>query len=90
VTKHPKAVTAGANALGLLIMFNQEIQSAATSIKAGRIEQTPAAILYAATGVDVNGQSFNSQQLGISAVSKIGGYFLAKVIKKATKSMRVM
>jgi hypothetical protein len=92
--RHPKLTTRGANALGLLISFNQEINSAVANFQGGVWTTKPAQaagdLLYNATGFNPNTGQFNQGQLLVSAGSKVGGYVFSRVVKKLLKTMPVM
>lgn len=81
-------VSAGINAVGLAISFNQGIVRGIGAIGAGPQEAIRQAI-YGETGLDVNSGSFSWGQLGVSLGSKAVGLIWVKFAHALYRRMRV-
>jgi hypothetical protein len=90
VSRHPKLVTRGINALGLVIAFGQSVGALArTATGQESPENLPHDIVYYESGLDINTGQVNLQQTITSVELKAIGWAVTKIAKNLTKSMRM-
>jgi hypothetical protein len=87
----PKLATRAVNAATLLIMFNQEIGTAAKDFQSGTTFNNPEGalgnLLWSATGIQ--GSQVDINQLRTSITSKVGGFAFGKAAKWALRHFKV-
>lgn len=88
-SRHPKAVTRGINAIGLLIGFGQEASGVVTDIMQGKFDMIPKDIAYYGIGLNYDG-TLDTNQLIRSASAKLAGFGWAWGAKQLAKRLKVM